>query len=156
MGRYRWPEAGAQLQSPPRLDAADVRRGGRCHWPDRSQAGRASRRRIADVSQFVIAGLDPAIYWAERLHGRVGRTRTTDGSTCHIARGFPPRTAAPRPGAYPPLSLHAFAVHRLRMPALADLLALCRGSNRALRPVGRRLDDAGAAAALPAVRHVRP
>src|SRR6185312_13868085 len=42
------------------------------------------------------------------------------------------------------------------MPAPADLLALCRGSHRALRPVGRRLDDFGAAVALPAVRDLWP
>ena len=38
MGRYRGARAGARLQGAPRLDPADLRRGGRCHRPDRRQA----------------------------------------------------------------------------------------------------------------------
>ena len=42
-----------------------------------------------------------------------------------------------------------------RLPPSADLLRLCRPGDRALRPMGRRLDDAGAAAALSSLGHVR-
>src|SRR5262245_8349882 len=42
------------------------------------------------------------------------------------------------------------------MPPSADLLALRRGSHRALRLVGRRLDDIGAAVTLPAFRTLGP
>src|ERR1700736_5630239 len=53
------------------------------------------------------------------------------------------------------LPAHAVAVGRLQLPAFADLLGLWRRGDRALRAVGRRLDDIGAAVALPALRHIR-
>src|SRR5580700_6148731 len=43
--------------------------------------------------------------------------------------------------------------YRLSLPASADMLRLCRPGARSLRPVGRRLDDAGAPVALPSVGH---
>src|SRR5476651_613094 len=51
------------------------------------------------------------------------------------------------------LPAHAVTAGRLQLPPSADLLGLWRRSDRAFRPVGRRLDDAGAAAALPALGH---
>src|SRR5258708_762775 len=41
----------------------------------------------------------------------------------------------------------------LQLPALADLFGLCRRGDRAFRAVGRRMDDPGAIAALPALGH---
>src|SRR5436309_944582 len=49
---------------------------------------------------------------------------------------------------------HAIAAGRFSLPPSADLFRLWRRSARALRAVGRRLDDFGAAAALPALGHV--
>jgi hypothetical protein len=49
------------------------------------------------------------------------------------------------------LPAHAVAAGRLQLPSSADLLGLWRRSDRALRPVGRRMDDAGAAIALSAL-----
>src|SRR5271167_3591560 len=46
---------------------------------------------------------------------------------------------------------HAVAAGRLQLPSSADLFGLWRRSDRAFRPVGRRMDDAGAAIALPAL-----
>src|SRR5450631_2908739 len=51
------------------------------------------------------------------------------------------------------LPAHAVAAGRLQLPSPADLFGLWRRGDRALRSVGRRLDDAGAAAALPALGH---
>ena len=65
------------------------------------------------------------------------------------------RPAPRRPRADQGLSLHALAAGRLSLPPPADLLGICRRGARPLRPVGRRLDDARAAAALPAMGHVR-
>jgi hypothetical protein len=53
------------------------------------------------------------------------------------------------------LSAHALAAGRLQLPASADLLGLRRRSDRAFWIVGRRMDDAGPAIALSAVRHLR-
>ena len=64
-----------------------------------------------------------------------------------------PSPRRPRPDQS--LSLHALAADRLPLPPSADLLGICRRGARPLRPVGRRLDDARAADALPAVGHVR-
>src|SRR4051812_15550870 len=49
---------------------------------------------------------------------------------------------------------HAVAAGRLQLPPPADLLGLRRRGDCAVRPVGRRLDDAGAAVALPAMGHI--
>src|ERR1700710_2161429 len=49
---------------------------------------------------------------------------------------------------------HAVTAGRIQLPPSADLLGLWRRGHRALRTVGRRLDDAGAAAALPALGHL--
>src|SRR6476660_9963103 len=49
---------------------------------------------------------------------------------------------------------HAVAAGWLQLPAPADLLGLWRRGDRAIWIVGRRLDDAGAAVALPALGHV--
>src|SRR5205823_13912292 len=46
---------------------------------------------------------------------------------------------------------HAVAAGRLQLQASADLLGVRRRGDRTLRIVGRRLDDAGAAVALPAL-----
>src|SRR5262249_49324842 len=51
---------------------------------------------------------------------------------------------------------YALTLRRLRVPAPADLLALCGGGDRALRSMGRWLDGAGAFAALSAVRNLGP
>src|SRR6202035_330777 len=52
------------------------------------------------------------------------------------------------------LPAHAVAAGRLQLPPFADLFGLWRRGDRAFRPVGRRVDDAGAAVALPALGHV--
>ena len=48
---------------------------------------------------------------------------------------------------------HAVAAGRLQLPPFADLFGLRRRGDRAFRPVGRRVDDTGAAIALPALGH---
>src|SRR5258708_4875373 len=53
------------------------------------------------------------------------------------------------------LPAHAVAAGRLQLPPSADLLGLRRRGDRALRTVGRRMDDPGAAVALPALGHFR-
>src|SRR5712671_6038912 len=52
------------------------------------------------------------------------------------------------------LPAHAVAAGRLQLPSPADLFGLWRRGDRALWAVGRRMDDAGAAVALPALGHV--
>src|SRR6185437_11715294 len=52
------------------------------------------------------------------------------------------------------LSFHSVAANRAALPALADLFGIRRRSDRPVRSVGRRLDDARAHPALPFVRHV--
>jgi hypothetical protein len=52
------------------------------------------------------------------------------------------------------LPAHAVAAGRLQLPSSADLFGLWRRSDRAFRPVGRRMDDAGAAIALPALGYL--
>ncbi len=52
------------------------------------------------------------------------------------------------------LPAHAVAAGRLQLPPSADLFGLWRRSDRAFRTVGRRMDDAGAAVALPALGHL--
>jgi hypothetical protein len=52
------------------------------------------------------------------------------------------------------LPAHALAAGRLQLPSSADLLGLWRRSDRAFRPVGRRMDDIGAAIAMPALGHL--
>src|SRR5882757_4669242 len=66
-------------------------------------------------------------------------------------------TAAAQCRARPDLDLpaHAVAAGRLQLQASADLLGLWRRSDRTLRTVGRRMDDAGSDPALPALGHVR-
>ena len=53
------------------------------------------------------------------------------------------------------LPAHTVALGRLQLPASADLFGVWRRSDRAFRPVGRRMDDAGADPALPALGHIR-
>src|SRR5580692_4545483 len=53
------------------------------------------------------------------------------------------------------LSAYPFTAGRLQLPPPADLLGLWRRGDRALRTVGRRMDDAGAAVALSALGHLR-
>ena len=60
-----------------------------------------------------------------------------------------------RPRADLDLPAHAVAAGRLQLPAPADLLGLWRRGDRTVRTVGRRLDDAGAAVALPSFGHIR-
>jgi hypothetical protein len=52
------------------------------------------------------------------------------------------------------LPAHAVATGRLQLPSSADLFGLWRRSDRAFRTVGRRMDDAGAAVALPALGYL--
>src|SRR5207302_9463568 len=52
------------------------------------------------------------------------------------------------------LPAHAVAARRLQLPSPSDLLGLRRRGHRTLRAVGRRMDDAGAAVALPTFRHL--
>src|SRR6267143_2397558 len=52
------------------------------------------------------------------------------------------------------LPAYAVAAGRLQLPSPADLFGLWRRGDRALRAVGRRMDDPGAAVALPALGHV--
>jgi len=65
------------------------------------------------------------------------------------------RGAAPAAqcGARTDLDLPAYAVAagRLQLPSSADLFGLRRRGDRAFRAVGRRMDDVGAAIALPAL-----
>jgi hypothetical protein len=53
------------------------------------------------------------------------------------------------------LSAHAVAAGRLQLQASANLFGLCRRGDRALRAMGRRLDDTSTAAALPALGYIR-
>ena len=52
------------------------------------------------------------------------------------------------------LPAHAVTAGRLQLPSSADLFGLWRRSDRAFRPLGRRMDDAGAAIALPALGYL--
>src|ERR1035438_2768907 len=76
-----------------------------------------------------------------------------------LSRARFPSLAAPaaqrRPRTDLDLPPHAVAAGRLQLPALADLLGLWRRSDRAFWTLGRRMDDAGAAAALPALGYLR-
>ncbi len=49
------------------------------------------------------------------------------------------------------LPAHPVAAGRLQLPSFADLFGLWRRGDRAFRAVGRRVDDPGAAATLPAL-----
>ena len=53
------------------------------------------------------------------------------------------------------LPSHIVAAGRLQLPASSDLLGLRRRGHRTLRSMGRRLDDASAAVALPALGYRR-
>src|SRR5206468_2687449 len=59
-----------------------------------------------------------------------------------------------RPRAREDLSLHAFASGRLPLPPPSDLLGVCRRSARPLRALGRLMDDARTAPALPSMGHI--
>src|SRR5713101_3527510 len=92
--------------------------------------------------------------WEERLF--------RDGTLDELAR--PPGRGSgaprPRPGAGRAWAGQALPLFLLRaggvpLPSSAHLLELCRRSDRPLRPVGRRLDDAGAALPLPSIRNLR-
>src|SRR5439155_1911924 len=52
------------------------------------------------------------------------------------------------------LPAHPVASGWLQLSALADLLGLCRRGDRAVWAVGRRMDDLGATAALPALGYI--
>ncbi len=52
------------------------------------------------------------------------------------------------------LPAHAVAAGRLQLSSSADLFGLWRRGDRAFRTVGRRLDDLGAAVALPALGYL--
>src|ERR1700759_4284924 len=65
-----------------------------------------------------------------------------------------PAAARSRPRADLAVPAYAVAAGRLQLPAPADLLGLWRRGDRALRPVGRRMDDAGTALALSSLWHV--
>ena len=52
------------------------------------------------------------------------------------------------------LPAHAVAAGRLQLPSSADMLGLWRRGDRAFRAVGRRVDDLGAAIALPALGYL--
>src|SRR4029078_8120849 len=64
-------------------------------------------------------------------------------------------SAAVGPRPEPRLSLYALAVHRLALPASADMLRIWRRGDRAIRFVGGGMDDARTAHALSPARHVR-
>src|SRR3569623_1906874 len=49
------------------------------------------------------------------------------------------------------LSVHALSADRFQLPSCSNLFGLWRRSDRALRIMGRRMDDAGAADAMPAM-----
>src|SRR4051794_4455991 len=53
------------------------------------------------------------------------------------------------------LSPHPVTAGRVQLPAPAYLLGVCRRSHCALRFMGRRMDDIGAAVALSAMGHIR-
>src|ERR1700752_3921809 len=53
------------------------------------------------------------------------------------------------------LSAHALTARWLQLPPSSDLLRLWRRGDRALRALGRRMDDASAAVAVPALGHLR-
>ncbi len=53
------------------------------------------------------------------------------------------------------LPLHAIAIDRISLPARADMLGLRGRSDWNFRTLGRRMDDPGAAAALPALGNIR-
>src|ERR1700687_2358534 len=52
------------------------------------------------------------------------------------------------------LPAHVVAAGRLQLPSSADLFGLWRRGDRAVRAVGRRMDDLGAAVALPALGYL--
>src|SRR5262245_17063393 len=54
------------------------------------------------------------------------------------------------------LSPHLLSAGRVPLPPSADLLVLRGRSDRSLRPVGRRLDDLGAAVPLSPLGNIRP
>jgi hypothetical protein len=111
--------------------------------------------------------------WRKYLHGLsslLGNTRKTTYIVRHGARRsfivtsktmhglcqHGPSSAA-KCGTRADLDLPAYAVAAgwLQLPAFADMLGVWRRSDRTLRPMGRRLDDAGADPALPTLGHVR-
>src|SRR6202171_1446835 len=71
---------------------------------------------------------------------------------CHDG---PAPAAQCRPRADLDLPAHDVAAGRIQLPASADLFGLWRRGDRTFRIVGRRMDDAGAIAALPALGHLR-
>ena len=72
-----------------------------------------------------------------------------------LCQHYPSSAAQCRSRADLALSAHAVAAGRLQLPASADLLGLWRRGDRTFRIVGRRMDDAGADIALPALGHIR-
>src|ERR1051326_1141732 len=99
----------------------------------------------------------PSTRWSppstrSRASGARPRPRRSERSAGGHARSPAPRRQ--RPGEN--LSLHALGPRRIRVPAPADLLGLRGRSDRAIRPVGGRVDGAGAPAALSPPRHLRP
>src|SRR5262249_30299366 len=73
-----------------------------------------------------------------------------------VVANLPQRPSPVRPRSDRALSLHDCLARGLSLPASSDLFRICRCGARSLRPVGRRLDDTGAAFALPAMGHLRP
>src|SRR3569833_935051 len=64
------------------------------------------------------------------------------------------RAAQRRARPYLALSVHALSADRFQLPSCTNLFGLWRRSDRALRIMGRRMDDAGAAVAMPAMGHL--
>jgi hypothetical protein len=89
------------------------------------------------------------------LHG-ICRSFVITAKTMHgLCQHRPSSAAQCRTRADMDLSAFAVAAGRLQLPASADMLGVWRRSDRTFRFVGRRLDDAGAAVALPSLGHVR-
>lgn len=73
-----------------------------------------------------------------------------------VCTSLPQRPAPVRAGFDHGLPLYARVAGRLSLPPSAELLGICRSGIGTFRPLGRRLDDLGAASTLPAVGHLGP
>src|SRR5262249_51942129 len=114
--------------------------------PLSSRGGRGRPRSIDPSDKTIITAVAAAY--------RIIRRRYQLGRFSSPAESHRPPAASVRARADPALSLHPVAAGRIPLPPPADLLGIRRRGDHALRPVGRRLDDAGAAVALPSVGYI--
>ena len=102
-----------------------------------------------------------SLFWNTRKttyivqHGARGSFIVTSKTMHGLCQHGPSSAAQCRARADLDLPAYAVATGRLQLPASTDLLGVWRRSDRALRPVGRRMDDAGADPPLSALGHIR-